>query len=641
MLLSADNLSKSYGEKDLFSGIGFHIGPGSKVALVARNGTGKTSLLRILAGVEAPDSGEVILHPDVRLGYLPQEPYLGEGLNILEAVFESDIPQMQALRDYELLIATGESGPALDNAMLRMEELNAWDYESKVKMVLSKLALHDLDRKVDGLSGGEQKRIALAKVLLEEPDLLILDEPTNHLDFEMVEWLEQFLSRERMALLMVTHDRYFLDRVCDEIQEMDRNSLYRYKGNYAYFLEHRETRMESMTRTIEKARSSLKTELEWARRMPKARGTKSKYRMEAVEELRQFASTKIKEEKLEIEIQMERLGSKIVEFHHVNKGYGDRVLIKDLDYKFKRQERIGIIGANGSGKTTLLNMLTGASQPDSGKVVLGETLRIGYYTQETLVISDKKRVIDVVRDIAEYIPMTGGRKLYASGLLERFLFDKHQQYQYVSTLSGGEKRRLKLLTILMRNPNFLILDEPTNDLDIMTLNILEDFLFQFEGCLVIVSHDRYFMDKLVDHLFVFEKDEDGNGFVRDFPGNYTLYRHSVQEEELNKRARKAKAGKQEKALNQDASKTQLKLQAKPASPAVSSKRKLSFKEKREYEQLETDIAKMEERKVALETALANPNMDHEELTNASEEIGQIIKSLDEKSDRWLELAEFV
>ena len=626
MLLSVDQLAKSYGDRELFHELGFHIGPGMKVALVARNGTGKSSLLRILAGLEEADSGRVRYHPDVRVSFLPQEPEMDPEASILEAVFEADLPQLKAVSRYENLVARQVSGAELDEVVAEMERLGAWDVENRAKQVLSRLDLGDFDRLVGQLSGGERKRVALAKVLVEEPDLLILDEPTNHLDLAMVEWLEEFLIREKRAILMVTHDRYFLDRVCSEILELDGEGLHRYKGNYGYFLEQKALRQEVRSRTIERARGILRTELEWARRAPKARGTKSKYRMETVRELREFARQRIADDPLEIDIQMERLGSKVLELHHVRKAFGEKRILEDLHYKFKRPDRMGIVGPNGSGKTTLLEILTGALEPDGGKVVRGATLKIGYYTQSGMRLKPGQRVIDVIRDIAEFIPMWGGKKLYAAQLLERFLFDRKQQQQFVSTLSGGEKRRLYLLTILMANPNFLILDEPTNDLDILTLNVLEDFLLRFDGCLVVVSHDRYFMDKLVDHLFVFE----GEGAIRDFPGNYSAYRQASQNGTLSPMPGR------ERLVDPAAEKSK----ADKPKPREKVKTKLSFNEKREFEQLEKDIAELEERKIELETRIGLGNLGHEELRACSEQLSSTLVDLEQKSDRWLELSEF-
>lgn len=625
-LLKVDRIAKSYGERELFSNITFTLDEGWKVALVARNGTGKTSLINILAGLEEPDSGQVEWHPNCRFGYLPQEPDLPEHATVLEAIFASDIPQVQALREYERLVSLAKTGPELERAMSRMEELEAWDFEARVKQVLGQLQIHQFESLVSDLSGGEKKRVALAKVLLEEPDLLILDEPTNHLDLAMIEWLEEFLSTRRQALLMVTHDRYFLDRVCNEILELDAGELYRYRGNYGYYLEKKDERVEQRARSVGRARSLLKTEMEWLNRMPKARGTKSKSRVDSVLKLREFARQKVKEDPMSIDLQTERLGSKILELHNVGKSYGDRVMIEQVDYKFRRRERLGIVGPNGAGKTTLLRLFTGEIKPDAGKVVIGETVKIGYYTQEGASVPEDMKVIEAVREVAEYLPMWGGKKLYAGQLLEQFLFDRKKQYQHIRTLSGGERRRLDLLLVLMTNPNFLILDEPTNDLDILTLNVLEDFLLGWEGCLVIVSHDRYFMDKLVEHLFVL----DGRGGFRDFPGSYSDYREAAAEEEAAARKEAAEA----RALAQ-------RLHTKPGTDSPEkAKTKLSYKEKREFEQLESDIEALENRKAEIEQEMGAGGLSHEAMHALSEDFGKVLTELEQKSDRWLELSEF-
>ena len=631
MLLSVENLSKSYGERELFRNITFYIAPGQKIALVARNGTGKSSLIKVLAGLEAPDmGGSVTYHPDARVAFLPQEPDLDPTQNVLEAVFAAGSPAMLAVREYEDCLARHISGERLDKAIAGMETHQAWDLEALVKQVLSRLDIHDVERMVATMSGGERKRVALARVLIEEPDLLILDEPTNHLDLDMVEWLEAYLAAQKRAMLLVTHDRYFLDAVCSEIIEIEQGQLQRYRGNYAYYLQSKVERVEARNKTIDKARGLYKTELEWSRRMPQARATKSKYRMEAVQELRELATKRTDEDAMELDLQMERLGSKILELHGVSKGFGDRTLISKFDYKFKRPDRIGIVGKNGTGKSTLLDLFTGEQEPDTGKVVRGETLVIGYYRQDGLRFKDGQRVLDVVREVAEYLPLGGGRKLTASQLLERFLFEKHTHYQQVQTLSGGERRRLYLLTILMKNPNFLILDEPTNDLDILTLNVLEDFLLRYPGCLVIVSHDRYFMDKLVDHLFVYE----GDGKLRDFPGNYSAYRNEQQLLEEQRRYDQARIGKASSTLASQTVATPV-VNPKPE-PA---KARMGFKEKREFSELENAIAQLETRKVQVEQQLAGGELPHAELISLSEELGKILLDLERKGDRWLELSE--
>ncbi len=629
MLLAVENLSKAYGERELFRGLTFYLAPGQKVALVARNGTGKTSLLRILAGEEAADAGSVTLHPDARVAYLPQEPELDPKQSILEAVLASRTPPMDAVREYEDCVLHGVSGERLDRAIAAMELHRAWDLEALVKQVLHRLDLPDPDRLIGPLSGGERKRVALARVLLQEPDLLILDEPTNHLDLDMVEWLEGYLAAQQRAVLLVTHDRYFLDAVCREIIEIEYGELQRYRGSFAYYLEQKASRAEARGRSIEKAQALYKTELEWSKRMPQARATKSKYRMEAVQELRELATRPLGQEELEIDIQPERLGSKILELHGVGKHFGERRILEPFSYKFRRRDRIGIVGRNGSGKSTLLDLMTGVLEPDSGKVVLGETVVIGHYRQEGMRFREGQRVIEAVRDVAEFLPMSGGRKLTAAQLLERFLFDRSAHYQQIGTLSGGEKRRLYLLTILMRNPNLLILDEPTNDLDLLTLSVLEDFLLRFNGCLVVVSHDRYFMDKLVEHLFVFE----GEGRLRDFPGNYSAYRAELD-------ALAAEAADKPRARPAAAAATdQVPAAAEPQPADPGRKTRMGFKEKREFAELEASIPRLEARKAELENLLASGGLGHEELMRLSAELGGIIQDLDAQSDRWLELSE--
>ncbi len=658
MLLAVENLSKSYGERELFRGMTFYIAPGQKIALVARNGTGKSSLMRVLAGEEAPEiGGSITYHPDARVGFLSQDPDMEPSQTVLEAVFAAGSEAMLAVREYEDCMARNVSGERLEKAMEAMEQHQAWDLEAMVRQVLSRLSIHDVERIVGTMSGGERKRVALARVLIEQPDLLILDEPTNHLDLDMVEWLERELSSRNCAILLVTHDRYFLDAVCQEIIEIDRGEIQRYRGNYAYYLSSKLERGDARNKGIEKARGLYKTELEWSKRMPQARTTKSKYRMEAVQELRQLAIQRTDEDELQLDIQIERLGSKVLELHNVGKAYGDRVLISKLDYKFRRPDRLGIVGRNGSGKSTLLDMLTGSLSPDTGKVVRGDTLHIGYYHQDGMHFKEGQRVIDVVRDVAEFLPMGGGRKLTAAQLLERFLFERHMHYQQVHTLSGGERRRLYLLTILMKNPNFLILDEPTNDLDILTLNVLEDFLLRYSGCLVIVSHDRYFMDKLVDHLFVFEAD----GLVRDFPGNYSAYRSEQMMLEEEKRALSSggtgaatragsaaggKATKPAANLGESLppSQSSPNEKAQKEDPAMKptaapAKNRMGFKEKREFEALEASLPKLEARRTQLEDSLSSGALAHDELQRLSEELGRVIADIEEQTDRWLELSE--
>jgi ATP-binding cassette subfamily F protein uup len=617
--LSVENLTKSFGVLELFEDLSFGIDKGQKVALIARNGTGKTTLLNILTGSDTPDSGEVIYRKGIKVGFLSQTPNFQDELTVMEEVQASGNDIIDAIKEYERCLENPNDDEAVQIAFEKMDSLGAWDYETRIKQILGKLEIHRLDQKIATLSGGQRKRVALAKVLIEQPDLIILDEPTNHLDLQMIEWLENFLSREDLSILMVTHDRYFLERVCDVILEMEDHTIYRYKGNFSYYLEKKEERRMNKTTEVEKARSHMKTELEWMRRQPKARGTKAKSRVDAFDDLQTKANQKLTQRQMELEINMSRLGSKIVEIHKVSKGYDGLTLLDRFEYTFKRGDRIGMIGRNGVGKTTLLNLLTEKEQPDSGKVVIGETVVFGYYTQSGMNLKAEHRVIDVIKDIAEYIPLTKGRKMTAAQLLERFLFDRKRQYDFIGKLSGGEKKRLYLLTILMKNPNFLILDEPTNDLDIMTLAVLEEFLMDFPGILLVVTHDRYFMDKLVDHCFVFE----GEGIIADFPGNYSLYRDW-----------KAAKGKVEKKPAPVAK--PVAIAAKPAQE----KKRLSFGEKREFEQLGKDIETLEARKIELTEYLNSGAADHVKLLEAGDELGKIIPSLENKEMRWLELSEY-
>ena len=518
--LSVEHISKSFGERVLFEDISFGINKDQKVGFVAKNGTGKTTLLNILAGEESADSGEVIYRKDLRVSYLSQRSELEPSQTVEETISGSDNPILHVISTYESALANPDDQKGLQSAMEAMDRHRAWDFETQYKQVLYRLKLTDLGARVSELSGGQQKRLSLAVILLQQPDLLILDEPTNHLDLEMIEWLEQFLKNEKITLFMVTHDRYFLDRVCNDIIELDDMQLYRYKGNYSYFLEKKEERMTLEQTTLQKAKSLYKKELDWMRRQPKARTTKSKSRIDDFYTIKERAHQRRKDHVIQLEIQMERLGSKILEMHHVSKAFDDLVLLNKFDYVFKRGERIGIIGKNGTGKSTFLNLVTGALPVDSGKVVVGETVKFGYYTQDGISIKPGQKVIEVIREFGDYIPLAKGRSISAGQLLERFLFDRKKQYDYVEKLSGGELKRLFLCTVLIQNPNFLLLDEPTNDLDIVTLQVLENFLLDFPGNLIVVSHDRYFMDRIVDHLFVFE----GEGKISDFPGNYTDFR---------------------------------------------------------------------------------------------------------------------
>lgn len=615
--LSVQDLGKSYGIQTLFKGLNFGIDQGQKVALVARNGTGKTTILRALAGVESADTGLVVFRKGIRIAFLQQESYFGNAKTVYQAIFESENPLLSAIQEYEEALLNPENADAFQKAFDKMDQLEAWDYEVKVKTILSKLKLDELTQEISVLSGGQKKRLSLAKILIEQPDFLILDEPTNHLDLSMIEWLQEFLTKENVTLFMVTHDRYFLDAICNEILELEEGDLFRYKGNYTYYLEKKQERQAVMQTNIDKAKNLYTKELEWMRRQPKARGTKSKARIESFYDVEKSAKKRIKNDKVQLEVQMTRLGSKILELHKVSKSYGDLKILDQFTYTFKKRDRIGIVGKNGVGKTTVLNMLTGTETIDAGKIVTGDTVVIGYYTQSGIKMDEGKRVIEIVRDIAEYIPLAGGRKLTAAQMLERFLFSKDAQWKHVSVLSGGEKKRLYLLTILMKNPNFLILDEPTNDLDLITLKVLEDFLDEFEGCMITVSHDRYFMDRLVDHLFVFE----GEGQVKDFPGNYTDYRENV-----------AADGK----LKID--KPKLK---DPVKDRASDKRKLTYNEKKEYDTIESVIDLLEQEKVAIGAQFNDTGLDAGKI----KELGVRLKEIDEeiafKTNRWMELAELI
>lgn len=621
--LQAENLSKRFGELMLFEDISFTVFEEQKVALIAKNGTGKSTLLNILAGKETAESGKITRTNDVEIGYFEQIPVLNPLHTVIEEIFESENEKVKTVKAFELAVAHNNQEEIADISA-KMDELNAWDFEVEIKQILSQLKITHLEQKVAELSGGQKKRLALAKVLINKPDLLILDEPTNHLDLEMIEWLEAYLAKTKSTLLMVTHDRYFLDRVCNEIIEMEDNQIYRYQGNYSYFLEKREQRIEMQQASVSKAKNLMRTEIEWIRRMPKARGTKAKYRVDAFQDLKEKASKRINDEAVQLNVKSSRLGKKIVELEHVSKSFPGVELITDFSYKFQRFEKVGIVGKNGTGKSTFLNLITSALQPDSGNIEIGQTIKFGYYRQEGISFNPQERVIDAVQEIAEYIHFEDGTKMSAGQLLSHFLFPPETQYNFIEKLSGGEQRRLYLCTVLMQNPNFLILDEPTNDLDIMTLNILEEYLQAFAGCVVVVSHDRFFMDKIVDHLFVFE----GNGIVSDFPGNYTIYRNYTLEKEA-KELMRAKA--QEKQKVQE-------LPKKPSNENVS-KRKLSFGEKREFELLEVEIPQLEKQIGELEKLLNSGELPHDELFEKSKELEQLKSDLDEKEFRWLELSE--
>lgn len=630
--LSVEGLSKSYGPKVLFKKISFGLNQGQRIALIAKNGAGKSTLLKILNGKEIADEGEVVYRKDLTVTYLSQNPVFNEEHTVIEEVYASSNPMLQAVKAYEKALEDFEhdqneqNSDRLEKACGDMDRLEAWGTEAKVQEILQRLKIAFLDKKIHTLSGGQKKRVALAKVLIDEPHLLILDEPTNHLDVEMIEWLEEYLVSRDLTLLLVTHDRYFLDAVCTEIIELEGGALFNYKGNFQYFIEKKAERESISSAEVDKAKNLYRRELEWVRRMPKARGTKSKSRVDAFYDTKEKAFSKKSEDKLELGVKMSRIGGKILEFEHIQKAFAETKIVNDFSYTFKKGEKIGIVGKNGVGKSTFLNMIMGLEQPDKGTISSGETIVYGYYSQEGIQLKEDKRVLEVVKDIAEYIPLADGSQLSASGLLTKFLFPPDVQYSYVSKLSGGEKRRLYLMTILIRNPNFLILDEPTNDLDIVTLSVLEDFLQNFQGCILIVTHDRYFMDKMVDHIFVFE----GAGVIRDFPGNYTEYRNKLDWEE-----------KQNK-LDTSAIKVEKNPAPIPAAAAVVDspvKRKMTFKEKFEFEQLEKDIAALEKKKNQLTEQLNNGDADIEKVTAWSEEIGKLIDELDAKGLRWLELSE--
>ena len=619
--LQVDQLTKTYGERILFRDISFGLQQGQKTALVAKNGAGKSTLLRILTGREVADSGNVVFRNGLSVAYLDQHPPFDPVLTIQETVFAWKDPRMEAIRKYEFLLETNGDPDELQRVIREVDDLKAWDVEAKVKEILGRLDIHELDQKMGTLSGGQRKRVSLAALLIREPDLLILDEPTNHLDIDMIEWLEGWLRQSNLTLLMVTHDRYFLDNVCNDIIEMDRESVQRFKGNYAYYLEKKESMREAFNSEVEKARNTYTRELEWMRRMPKARGTKSKARIDQFYDIKDKAHQRIKDDQVQLSVKMNRLGGKILELVKVSKGYGDRTLIEPFTYTFKKGEKIGIVGKNGCGKSTLLKMITGELETDSGKITTGETVIFGYYSQDGMKMSDEKRVIEIVKDVADVIPLADGRSLTASQLLQLFLFPPQMQYTPVGKLSGGEKRRLYLLTVLMKNPNFLILDEPTNDLDIQTLNILQDFLENFGGCVLIVSHDRYFMDILADHLFVFE----GDGVIRDYNGNYTDYRLELLELE---KARQ----------NQSSSAPKPVVVQEPVAPKKE-KVKPSFKETHEFEQIEKELPKLEERIAVLAAEMNSGISDHVRLKEISEEVKTLTETLEQKSMRWLELAE--
>lgn len=621
--LQIDGLTKSFGDLVLFEDITFGIAQGQKVGLIAKNGTGKTTLLNIIAGKEDYDSGAVVFRNDLRVGYLEQTPVYPEELTVLQACFYSPNETVRLIAEYEEAMASDDHSN-LQDILMRMDNLKAWDYEQRAKQILSQLKITNFDQKVEHLSGGQLKRVALANVLITDPELIILDEPTNHLDLEMTEWLEGYLSRANISILMVTHDRYFLDRVCSEIIEIDRQQIFQYKGNYSYYLEKRQERMETMNTEVERANNLLRKELEWMRRQPQARGTKAKYRIDAFYELEKKAKQQRDNGNVNLDVKASYIGSKIFEAEHVTKSFGNIKIVEDFNYIFARFEKMGIVGNNGTGKSTFIKMLMGEVEPDSGRFDVGETVRFGYYSQDGLQFDEQMKVIDVVQDIAEYVDLGDGKKLGVSQFLNYFLFTPEKQHSYVYKLSGGEKRRLYLCTVLMRNPNFLVLDEPTNDLDIVTLNVLEEYLRNFKGCVIVVSHDRYFMDKVVDHLLVFR----GNADLKDFPGNYTQYRDWKEvQDQLEKEAEAARQPKQ------------APVPEKNNRPQTEQKKKLTFKERKEFEALESEIPALEAEKAELETAMSSGTLSNDELMAKSERIAKVIDEIDEKTMRWLELSE--
>lgn len=617
-ILQVENLARSYGEKNLFEKISFVISQSQKVALIARNGAGKTSLLDIIAGLEPCDAGNVALFTPDSFAYLKQDPAFNPEHTVFEEVYAHTTDEQQAILAYEMALATGNRND-IEAAITRMDALQGWEYENRIKQVLTQLKLPDMNQKLRELSGGQRKRVALAKVLITEPQFLILDEPTNHLDVEMIEWLEEYLGKARCTLLMVTHDRYFLDRVCEEILEMEQASVYRYKGSYSYFIEKQAERYNSQNKETERARNLLRTEQEWMRRMPKARTTKAKARIGSFYELKETASAKIHEERMSINIEAARMGKKILEIHDITFSWGDLAIVKNFNYTFRRNEKVGIIGNNGSGKSTFLELITGRLRPLKGHIQTGETVAFGYYEQQGLTFNDETRVIDVVREIADVVKLGNGDTVSAAAFLNYFMFPYHAHYQPVYKLSGGEKRRLYLVTVLMRSPNFLILDEPTNDLDILTLNVLEEYLCTFSGCIVVVTHDRFFLDKIVDHLLVFE----GDGRIRDFPGNYTRYR---EWSDMQKRREQAQRRKE------------------TARPTVmkekeTDSRKLTYKEQREFEQLEREIQQLEAEKAATESLLNSGTLPQADLVAKSERFAGLLAEIEARTDRWLELSE--
>lgn len=617
-LLTVENISKFYGELVLFSNISFGINKNQKIALIAKNGSGKTSILNIISGKDTSETGQVVSRKGIKISFLEQEPNLDPKLTIEETILSTDNEILKVIANYERAVQNPDNTEHYQQAFEAMERHNAWDFETQYKQILFKLQLHTLDAKVGSLSGGQKKRLALANALLNKPDLLILDEPTNHLDLEMIEWLEAYFSKEQITLFMVTHDRYFLERVCNEIIELDNNQLYGYKGNYSYYLREKEARVEREAVEQHKTKLLFKKELDWMRRQPKARTTKSKSRIDDFQEIKKKAHQRRQEHQIQLELNMERLGSKILELHNVSKAFGEKTILNKFDYSFTKGERVGIIGQNGTGKSTFLNIITQRETPESGKVVVGDTLKFGYYTQKGIPVKEGQKVIDVIREFGDYIPLKKGKQISAQQLLERFLFDRKKQYDFVEKLSGGERKRLYLCTVLIQNPNFLILDEPTNDLDIVTLNVLESFLLDFPGCLIVVSHDRYFMDKIVDHLFVFK----GEGIIEDFPGNYSDYRVYENSKVLAAREAKSSSDKPEKTSWKEKDQTG----------------KLSYLEQKEHKQLEKEIQKLEEKKAELQNQFVDPSLSGEDIAKLSIELKEVSDELDQKTERWFELS---
>ena len=622
--LQVDGLTKSFGDLVLFENITFGVAQGQKIGLIAKNGSGKTTFLNIIAGKEDYDEGSIVFRNDLRVGYLEQAPHYPEGLTVLQACFYSQNETVRLLAEYEQALMDNDTDK-LNSLLERMDSLKAWDYEQRAKQILGELKIHNLEQKVESLSGGQLKRVALANVLITEPELIILDEPTNHLDLEMTEWLEDYLNRSTISILMVTHDRYFLDRVCSEIIEIDRKQIYQYKGNYSYYLEKRQERIDAQNAEVERASNLLRKELDWMRRQPQARGTKAKYRIDAFYELEKKAHQQREAGHVNLDVKASYIGSKIFDAVDVCKRFDDLKITDHFNYTFARYEKMGIVGNNGTGKSTFIKMLLGEIQPDSGHFDIGETVRFGYYSQEGLQFDEQMKVIDVVQNIAEYVDLGDGRKMGVSQFLNYFLFTPDRQHSYVYKLSGGEKRRLYLCTVLMRNPNFLVLDEPTNDLDIITLNVLEEYLRSFKGCVIVVSHDRYFMDKVVDHLLVFR----GNADIKDFPGNYTQYRAWKEEQDALKK-------QEEQALQSK----QAVVEEKSRRPEKEVKRRLTFKERKEFEALDAEIPALEAEKKELETAMSSGTLSTEELLAKSARITALIEELDEKTMRWLELSEW-